>query len=64
MTDTYVQTTVTEPRQGDAYKGQLPSYVESKPHTCNCAPDAPCRVSGKCTCMARLLKSLDGVVKQ
>lgn len=27
-------------------------------HECNCAPDAPCRVTGKCVCMNKLQKIL------
>jgi hypothetical protein len=44
----------------DKYDTNTPASVPSdpttqaRPHECHCAPDAPCRLSGRCTCIKNL----------
>ena len=40
----------------DKYKNS--SETKTRLHECHCGPNAPCRISGKCTCMAGLMKKL------
>ena len=33
--------------------------AEVKPHKCNCSSDAPCKISGRCTCVPKVLENLE-----
>ena len=49
----------TDERYAQSLAIQQPAQT-ARLHTCHCPADAPCRVSGKCTCAIGLLSKLEG----
>ncbi len=59
MTNEYTTETTNGTTQVQTYDSAKYSTPATKPHKCNCPADAPCRISGRCTCMNSLLTKLN-----
>ncbi len=62
MTDEYTEKNTKDSASVQNYGRYTDTKLVTsvKTHECHCAPDAPCRISGRCTCMNSLLKKLEG----